>query len=170
MITQQQAEQLVYERINRPDAYWPDKPEMVVVRVMEHELGWIVFFDSRLHNETQEIRYAIAGNAPFLVSREDGTMFPTGTAAPFEERIREAEQKLKAHLYPKLPDKFGSRVASYPECSYGAVKVILLLADGRRIRDVIIGANAICKIGQKQIRSGSDLDFLVSDILDVERG
>ena len=98
MITQQQAEQLVYERINRPDAYWPDKPEMIVVRVAEHELGWLIFYDSRQHHETRDIRYAIAGNAPFLVSREDGTMFPTGTAAPFEERVHEAEQKLRAHL------------------------------------------------------------------------
>jgi cupin superfamily acireductone dioxygenase involved in methionine salvage len=98
MITQKQAEQLVYERINRPDAYWPDKPEMIVVRTTEHELGWLVFYDSRPHHETGEIQYAIAGNAPFLVSREDGTMFPTGTAAPFEERVREAERKLRAHL------------------------------------------------------------------------
>jgi hypothetical protein len=181
MITQKQAEQLVYEHINRPDGYWPDKPEMIVVHIADHELGWIVFYDSRPHHETHEIRHAIAGNAPFLVSHEDGTMFPTGTAAPFEERVREAEQKLRAHLeskstenstdsYPRLPNKFGSKVASYPECSYGAVRVTLILGDGRRICDVIIGADAICKIGQKHIRSESDLDFLVSDIVDVEKG
>jgi hypothetical protein len=41
----------------------------------------------------------VAGNAPFLVSREHGMMFPTGTAAaPFEKRVREAEEKLRAHL------------------------------------------------------------------------
>jgi hypothetical protein len=98
MITQNQAEQLVYERINRPDASWPDKPEMIVIRVDEHELGWLFCYTSRPWHETRDIRYAIAGNAPLLVSREDGTMVPTGTAAPFEERVREAEQKLRAHL------------------------------------------------------------------------
>ena len=72
--------------------------------------------------------------------------------------------------YPRLPDRFGARVASYPECSYGAVRVTLLLRDGRRIYDVIIGADAICKIGQKHIRSEADLNFAVSDIEEVERG
>lgn len=74
-----------------------------------------------------------------------------------------------AESYPRLPDKFGSKVASYPECSYGAVRVTLVLRDGRRIQDVIIGANAICKIGQMLIKSESDLDFVVSDIEDVQR-
>jgi hypothetical protein len=89
---------LVYQRINRPDPHWPDKPEMIVVRVDEHELGWLVFYDSRPHHETGDFRFAIAGNAPYLVSQYDGTMFATGTAAPFEERVREAERKLRAHL------------------------------------------------------------------------
>ncbi len=75
-----------------------------------------------------------------------------------------------ADEYPKLPDRFGSKVASFPECSYGAVRVTLILKGGRTIRDVIIGADAICKIGQKLIKSEADLDFSVSDIEDVQRG
>ena len=70
--------------------------------------------------------------------------------------------------YPILPDKFSSRVNSYGECSFGAIKVNLLLASGRKIYDVIIGGDAICRIGQKQIKSVEDLDFSVSDIADVE--
>jgi hypothetical protein len=96
MITQQQAERLVYEHLNRPGAR--GMPEMIIVRVAEHELGWLIFYDSRPHPETQDSRYAMPGTAPFLVSREDGKMFPVGSAAPFEERVREAEQKLRAHL------------------------------------------------------------------------
>ena len=72
--------------------------------------------------------------------------------------------------YPRLPARFGSKVATYPECSYGAVRVTLVLRDGRRIYDVIIGGDAICKIGQRHIRSESDLDFSVADIHNVERG
>ena len=77
---------------------------------------------------------------------------------------------MSTDTYPGLPDRFASKVASYPECSYGAVRVTLVLRDGRRIRDVIIGGDAICKIGQKHITSESDLDFSVSDIKDVKRG
>jgi hypothetical protein len=70
--------------------------------------------------------------------------------------------------YPRLPDKFISKVDSYPECSYGAVRVTLVLRDCRRIHDVIIGGNAICKIGPQHIRSDADLDFAVTEIEDVE--
>ena len=72
--------------------------------------------------------------------------------------------------YPKLPDRFGPRVASYPECSYGAVRVTLVLRNGDRIGDVIIGGDAICKIGQKRISSESDLNFSTSDIEEIEKG
>jgi hypothetical protein len=89
---------LVYERINAPDPYWRDKPEMIVTRVEDHELGWIVCYDTGPHHETGEFRFAIAGNAPYLVSCEDGSLFETGSAPPFEERLRSAEQKLRAHL------------------------------------------------------------------------
>lgn len=72
--------------------------------------------------------------------------------------------------YPRLPDRFAPKVVSFPECSYGAVRVTLVLRGGRRIHDVIIGADAICKIGQRLIQSESDLGFSISDIEDVERG
>jgi len=76
----------------------------------------------------------------------------------------------KMTLFPKLPDRFCPKVVSYPECSYGAVRVTLVLSDGRRIRDVIIGGDSICKIGQKLIKSDADLEFSVSDIKDVLKG
>jgi hypothetical protein len=72
--------------------------------------------------------------------------------------------------YPKLPDTFGPKVASMPECSYGAVRVTLVLLDGRRISNVIIGGDAICKIGQTLVHSEADLGFQIADIRDVERG
>jgi len=98
MITQQQAEQLVYERINAPWPHWSDKPEMIVVHTDERPSGFVVYWTSRPWHETRDIRYAIAGNGPYLVCRIDGTLFETGTAAPIEDRIREAEHRMQAHL------------------------------------------------------------------------
>ena len=77
---------------------------------------------------------------------------------------------MSTDTYPRLPARFGPKVVSLPECSYGAVRVTLVLRNGRRIHDVIIGGDAICKIGQRLIQSKADLDFPVSDIKDVERG
>ncbi len=98
MITREQAEQLVYERINAPNPQWPDKPEMTITETQERETGWLVYWTTRQWHETRDIRHAIAGNGPYLVCREDGTLFETGTVPPIEERIRDAERRLQAHL------------------------------------------------------------------------
>jgi len=67
---------------------------MVITRVEERELVWVVYYDSRRHLETGDFRDALAGNAPYLVAREDGSLWETGTARPIEEYIRDAEQQL----------------------------------------------------------------------------
>jgi hypothetical protein len=96
VITRAEAEAIVYQRINLPDPYWPEKPEMVITQVDERELGWVVYYDSRRHLETGDFRDALAGNAPYLVVRDDGSLWETGTAPPIEARIREAEQRFLA--------------------------------------------------------------------------
>jgi hypothetical protein len=77
---------------------------------------------------------------------------------------------MSTDTFPRLPDRIGSMVAGMPECSFGAVRVTLVLRGGRRINDVIIGGDAICKIGQRLIQAESDLDVLVYEIEDVEKG
>lgn len=56
---------------------------------IEREWGWVFFYDSRLHQETGDFRYAIAGNSPFIVRRRDGVVLKTGTSQPVENFIRE---------------------------------------------------------------------------------
>jgi hypothetical protein len=40
---------------------------------MERDFGWVFFYDSKSHAETGEIGYAVAGNAPIVVTRAEGT-------------------------------------------------------------------------------------------------
>jgi hypothetical protein len=72
--------------------------------------------------------------------------------------------------YPRIPARFAPKVSGFPECSYGAVRVTLLLKNGRAVYDVILGDDSIAKVGQKLIRSASDLDFSPEDIEEVVRG
>src|SRR5687767_10258277 len=102
MITQQHAEQLVYERINAPNPQWPDMPEMIVVHTEERDSGWVVYWTSRAWHESRDVRHAIAGNGPYLVCREDGTLFETGSAPPMEDRIRDAEHRLQEHAQRRI--------------------------------------------------------------------
>jgi hypothetical protein len=99
MITQKQAEQLVYDHINLPWPSWPDKPEMVVTRIVERPLGWVISWTTRPAKENPGSSHALAGNAPYLVSRADGAMFAMPYRGhSYEERLRDAENELQAHL------------------------------------------------------------------------
>ena len=59
----------------------------IIVGSDEFDVGWVYFYDSKLHHESGETRHAIAGNAPILVDRSDGSIHHTGTARPIAEYI-----------------------------------------------------------------------------------
>ena len=46
MLNREQAQEIVEQKINEPDPYWPEKPGIIVLEecTIEKEWGWI-FFD-----------------------------------------------------------------------------------------------------------------------------
>lgn len=67
-----------------------------------------------------------------------------------------------------IPDELATRANSFPESSYGATTVSLILSSGRRIDDVVLGgASEIVKVGGRRVSDASELDFRVSEIVDV---
>ena len=99
MVTKEQAQLMVYRRINEPDPYWPDRPEIVVLEseTIEKPWGWVFFYQSKAHLDSGDCRDALGGNAPYIVNRQTGKMVCTGTAYPIEHYI---------HLYEdgQLPE------------------------------------------------------------------
>ena len=63
--------------------------KLVVVRVEEHDFGWVYFYDGSIHLETGNVSDAVAGNAPLIVDRTDGRLYITGTAQPIEHYLME---------------------------------------------------------------------------------
>lgn len=63
--------------------------KLVVVRVDEHDFGWVYFYDGSRHVETSNLEDAITGNAPLIVDRNDGKLYITGTAHPIEHFLEE---------------------------------------------------------------------------------
>jgi hypothetical protein len=53
--------------------------------------GWVFFYDSRRHLESGSISDALAGNAPLIVSKRDGSVHVAGTAHPIEYYINKFE-------------------------------------------------------------------------------
>lgn len=60
---------------------------------MERDFGWVFFYDSEKHIASGSISDALAGNAPFIVSRADGSIHETGTAYPIQHYIDEFSRK-----------------------------------------------------------------------------
>src|SRR5215475_14575405 len=54
---------------------------------IETDFGWVFFWNSKRYLETGEFQYALAGNAPLIVDRRDGSIHETSTAYPIEEII-----------------------------------------------------------------------------------
>jgi hypothetical protein len=54
---------------------------------IEANFGWVFFYTSRLFRETGDVRYAVAGNAPLIVDRVDGSIHLTDTVQPLADHI-----------------------------------------------------------------------------------
>lgn len=67
----------------------PHVQKLVVVRVDEHDFGWVYFYDSSAHVESGRASDALVGNAPLIVDRVDGRLYITGTAHPIDYYLQE---------------------------------------------------------------------------------
>jgi len=65
---------------------------------MERSFGWVFFYDSKKHVETGDFQYAVAGNAPIVVTRFDGAIHVTGTALPLETYLERFESMTSTYL------------------------------------------------------------------------
>lgn len=63
--------------------------ELVILNehTIETDFGWVFFWNSKKYLETDEFRYALAGNAPLIVDRRDGSIHETSTAEPIDDII-----------------------------------------------------------------------------------
>ena len=101
MITRQQADELVAIYLDEHEvaAVDFDSPlphhdarrvqKLVVVRVDDHDFGWVYFYDGSAHVETGDPRHAVLGAAPLIVDRADGKLYMAGTAHPIEYYLEE---------------------------------------------------------------------------------
>lgn len=68
----------------------------------------------------------------------------------------------------KIPDVLYEKALSFPECSYGAQRVNLIMKDGSIIENVILaGGSEIVKVGGRKVSQEKELGFNIKDIVDV---
>ena len=94
MINISTARALVEKELSKMSVNKSSKDEYVIAHVLPiDDIGWVFFYTTRAFFETQDPEYALIGNAPFIVDKEDGSFQPTGSGGPFEEYVEEFRQK-----------------------------------------------------------------------------
>jgi len=63
--------------------------EIVDSSTREEEFGWVFFYDSSAYLRSGLLSDAIAGNAPIIVDRSDGSVHETGTALSVDHYLAE---------------------------------------------------------------------------------
>ncbi len=90
MISKEEAikkvEDLLAERIPEQN------PVILDEHTIEKEFGWVFFYQSKQYIETNDFQYMLAGNAPYIVNRFDGSIHETGTANTIEYYIDDYEK------------------------------------------------------------------------------
>ncbi|WP_327749872.1 YrhB domain-containing protein [Streptomyces europaeiscabiei] len=85
MIEREAAVRAVEEQLERDYQQWravsADAVRMAVIRVKEHELVWIVSWQSKEFVRTRNSRYMLVGNGPYLVDRVDGGLHQIGVVS-----------------------------------------------------------------------------------------
>jgi hypothetical protein len=94
MLTKDEARSLAMVSILKSWDIEGDAPVILDDVTIERPFGWVFFYDSAEHQRTGNFRHALAGNAPIIVNRFDGSLHLTGTARPTEEYIHDYETRV----------------------------------------------------------------------------
>ncbi len=83
----------------------PGKPNLALVEevTIERPFGWCFFWTSQRYLETDDDRWMLVVNAPFIVDRRDGSVHLTGTARPVEYYIERYERERSPDPHPGAP-------------------------------------------------------------------
>ena len=96
MLTEDEAKQLIYSRINAEDPHEVTKVELAIIddETIETEYGWVFFYQTRDYLKTGDFADTLVGNAPYIVNKYTGEVIETGTAYPIEDYIAEYEKRI----------------------------------------------------------------------------
>lgn len=90
MIDKQQAENIAAEFLREIQT-----GSLVPLQLMDRRelaYGWLYYYQSKVFLESRNMSDMLAGNAPFLIDKADGSVHVFGTADPVETYIEEYER------------------------------------------------------------------------------
>lgn len=99
MVTIEQAQELALTHARQAWCALPVEDEWTVVQAstIERPWGWVFSLSSKLWLESEDLRYAVAGNVPLFVLRSSGKVLEAGTALRVEHYIASYEKSGSVH-------------------------------------------------------------------------
>jgi hypothetical protein len=98
MLTREQARALVMADLARPPKYqYPGATRDFAIideHTIERDWGWVFFYNSERYIKTKDRKYALFGNAPYIVNRYTGELLTTGTSQPIEHYMAAYESEI----------------------------------------------------------------------------
>ncbi len=91
MLDQPQAREIAQKWLDRHCQIPDDRFLILDEFTTEHSFGWVFHYHCERWLLTRDFKYQIAGNAPLIVDRADGSVHVTGTAKKIEHYISEFE-------------------------------------------------------------------------------
>jgi hypothetical protein len=97
MLDKETAKRLALERIAQSWSIADAHPVIMDDATIDRDFGWVFFYDSSRHIETGNFSDALAGNAPIIVNKHDGSLHITGTHKSILEFIEAYERAGDPH-------------------------------------------------------------------------
>ncbi len=91
MITEPEAREKAQNEIDSFAQPADDRYIILDKSTISKEWGWVYFYTSEKWHTTNDLSYAVAGNAPFIIEKATGNLIVTGTAEPVENYIKRYE-------------------------------------------------------------------------------
>ena len=95
MITFQQARQIAETEISKNQTLGDDSLIIIDDQIIEKDYAWIFPYTSKKYWETNDINYAIGGNGPLFISKQDGQISNFRTGLSVDQMIDEYEEENK---------------------------------------------------------------------------
>ncbi len=176
MFTRTDALKAVEEYLNSDPQHDSD---LLVLEALtqEYDFGYVFFYDSERHVETQISEYAIGGNAPIIFEKTTGQMLVTGTANPIESYIEAYQNSGDPHSYPSASIKINGW--SKGALVISAIKVLRIydsrlgLAEAkRRLERVLDGSEVVletssAKAAREAVQDLIACHFLAEQLYDL---
>ena len=91
MIDYSQAKEIIKQRLLKMSGS-EEELQIIEEATIEVAFGWVFSYNTKEYLDTGNIMYALAGNAPLILDRQDGSIHETGTALPIEHYIKQYKE------------------------------------------------------------------------------